>query len=590
MQDPASAGHGFRSLVLVPYALRPAIPMIQPRDPAAASLHRRSRLPLLGLLLLVAAYIFPGLVGHDPWKQDEAYSFGVIYNMYLTGDLVVPTLAADPFMEKPPAYYITAVGMLHLLDGWLPLHDAARLTSAIYLAIAFLFTGLLARTVWGEGYGRLGVLLLMSSLGLLQNGHYLITDTALTAGMAIGFFGLLRARESIGRGGVWLGTGAGLAFMSKGLLGPGILGVTALLLPVLFRHWRSPTYAKALAVALAAALPWLSIWPTALYLRDPDLFMLWFWDNNFGRYLGFVALGPPAKDLFWLRTLPWVTFPVLPLALWALWRRRADAFANDGVRLLLLVSLVGWGVLLAAHTARDLYAMPLLAPLAVLAAGAVARLPGWAIGGGYWLSTALFGLLAAIFWVLWLWMQATGHPPSIALLERHLAMDFEPTWRTGAFITAVMLQLGWAWMLARFRPPKAGAGPLLLWPAGLVLTWGLVATLHLPWLDRGKSYRPVFTELAQVLPSDYRCIADLESMPLRESERGMLHYVAGITTTRVESTADTDCDQILVEARIRVHGTDIELGPGWEKTWEGKRPGDRRDLFVLFQRAVPRRD
>ena len=87
-----------------------------------------SRAALFGLLSLLTAYVFLGLIGHDPWKQDEAYSFGIIYNMYLSGDLVVPTLAGDPFMEKPPAYYITATGMVHLLSPWLELHDAARLT------------------------------------------------------------------------------------------------------------------------------------------------------------------------------------------------------------------------------------------------------------------------------------------------------------------------------------------------------------------------------------------------------------------------------------------------------------------------------
>lgn len=563
--------------------------MIELQLPSNPRSHRPARALLPGLLLLAAAYILPGLVGHDPWKQDEAYSFGVIYNMYLTGDLVVPTLAADPFMEKPPAYYITATGMLHLLDGWLPLHDAARLTTAIYLGIAFLFTGLLARATWGEDYGAVGVLLLMSSLGLLQYGHTLITDTALTAGMAMGFYGLLRARESFGWGGVWLGTGAGLAFLSKGLLGPGILGAGALLLPVLFRPWRSLVFLKALGIAWALALPWLSIWSAALYLRDPDLFRLWFWDNNFGRYLGFVPLGPPAKDLFWLRTLPWVTFPLLPLTLWTLWQRRSDTFRNDGVRMLLLVSVVGWGVLFDAHTARDLYALPLLAPLAVLAAGALTRLPRWAIGGTYWLSTVLFGLLAAVLWGLWLYLQSTGHPPRLPLLERHLAMDFEPTWRTVAFLAAAALQVGWIWMLVRFRPSRSGTGadPLLLWPAGLILTWGLVATLHLPWIDRGKSYRPVFAALVQAMPAEYNCVADLEPMRLRESERGMLHYVAGITTDQVARPQDTACDLVLVEARVRVHGTDIDLGPGWEKTWQGRRSGDRRDIFVLFRRVDP---
>ncbi|MEA3275470.1 MAG: glycosyltransferase family 39 protein [Pseudomonadota bacterium] len=558
--------------------------MSDPAAPVVQNEYKPAWTLLVGVLLIAAAYLFPGLVGHDPWKQDEAYSFGIIYNMYDTGDLVVPTLAADPFMEKPPAYYITATGMVHLLDDWLPLHDAARLTTAIYLGLAFLFTGLLAHATWGRGYGALGVLFLISTLGLLQHGHYMITDIALTAGMAMAFYGLLRARGSVGWGGLWLGTGAGLAFLSKGLLGPGILGVSALLL-VMFRPWRTSRYAKALMVAAAVALPWLLIWPTALYLDSEELFMRWFWDNNFGRYLGFVELGPPSKDLFWLRTLPWVTFPTLLVALWTLWRRRQDAFANDGVRVALVASVVGWGVLFAAHTARDLYAMPLLPLLAVVAAGAVRSLPRWVVSGIYWFSAVLFGLLAAALWALWLYGVTKGQPPQLSVLGKYLPLDFEPSWRWGAFIMALVLQICWAWILSRYRPGRPAA--LLAWPAGLILAWGIVATLHLPWIDHGKSYRSVFVELKQALPAAYDCVADLREMRLRESERGMLHYVAGVTTQHIERPQDTDCDIILVEARLRTHGADVELGPGWRRIWEGQRPGDRRDLFVLFQRVGP---
>jgi 4-amino-4-deoxy-L-arabinose transferase-like glycosyltransferase len=351
----------------------------------------------------------------------------------------------------------------------------------------------------------------------------------------------------------------------------------------LFRGWRCGVYLKALLVATAAALPWILVWPAALYLRDEALFMRWFWDNNFGRYLGFVALGPPAKDLFWLRTFPWVTFPVFPLVLWTLWRRGRETFANDGVRLALVVSVVGWGVLFAAHTARDLYAMPLLAPLAVIAAGAVTRLPGWAVRGGYWFSAVLFGLFAALAWGIWLHGLIEGHPPRVDLLARHLPMDFAPTWRWGALLGAAVLQMGWVWVLLRFRPPRPGA--LLAWPAGLILGWGLVAALHLPWIDAAKSYRGVFEDLARVLPDDYDCVADLREMRLRECERGMLHYVAGVTTRHIAHPDETECSFILVEARVRTHGTGVDLGPGWRRIWEGRRANDRRDLFILFQRT-----
>jgi len=57
-------------------------------------------------LLLGIAYVVPGLVGHDPWKPNEAYSFGIIYNVWGGGDWVVPILAGEPFMENPPLFYI----------------------------------------------------------------------------------------------------------------------------------------------------------------------------------------------------------------------------------------------------------------------------------------------------------------------------------------------------------------------------------------------------------------------------------------------------------------------------------------------------
>ena len=52
------------------------------------------------LFLLCGVWVFTGLIGHDPWKPDEAYSFGLIYSMLQGEHWLVPTLAGDPFMEK----------------------------------------------------------------------------------------------------------------------------------------------------------------------------------------------------------------------------------------------------------------------------------------------------------------------------------------------------------------------------------------------------------------------------------------------------------------------------------------------------------
>jgi len=179
-----------------------------------------------------------GLVGHDPWKADEAHTFGIVVDYLQRGDWVVPTLAGEPFMEKPPLIYMVAGAFVGPFQGILQPHDAARLATGFFVGLALLFLGLTARAIYGRGYASATVLILISCFGTIARLHQLIPDVALLAGMALGMFGLALARRTIWAGGVALGLGATCAFFGKGLLGPGLLAVTALLLP-LFPAWRT---------------------------------------------------------------------------------------------------------------------------------------------------------------------------------------------------------------------------------------------------------------------------------------------------------------------------------------------------------------
>ena len=146
---------------------------------------------LLFIIVLCTLWIFPGLIGRDPWKPDEAYSFGLVYHILHTGDWVVPTLASEPFMEKPPIFFLTAAFFAHVLQGWLPLHDGARMATAFYMALTFLVVGLSARELYGDGKGWLGVLVLMSCIGLVERAHAMITDISQLAGFALAIYGLV---------------------------------------------------------------------------------------------------------------------------------------------------------------------------------------------------------------------------------------------------------------------------------------------------------------------------------------------------------------------------------------------------------------
>ncbi len=44
-------------------------------------------------LLVCLAWLLPGLVGHDPWKTDEALALGAVAGMLRSGDWAIPLLA-----------------------------------------------------------------------------------------------------------------------------------------------------------------------------------------------------------------------------------------------------------------------------------------------------------------------------------------------------------------------------------------------------------------------------------------------------------------------------------------------------------------
>nr|MBA2690710.1 glycosyltransferase family 39 protein [Burkholderiales bacterium] len=206
------------------------------------------------LVALCAIWILLGLFRHEPWKPDEAYTFGLVYHIVKTGDWIVPTLAGEPFLEKPPIFFIVAALFAKAATPWLSLHDGARLATALFMALVFLFTGLTSRALYGPRHGYLSVVILLGCASLIVHGHKLITDTALLCGFAMSYYALAISSERPKTAGLLLGTGVGLGFMAKGLLAPGILGLTAGAL-LFCSGWRNKNYLVCLAVSLLAMAP-----------------------------------------------------------------------------------------------------------------------------------------------------------------------------------------------------------------------------------------------------------------------------------------------------------------------------------------------
>ena len=138
--------------------------------------------------------------------------------------------------------------------------------------------------------------------------------------------------------------------------------------------------------------------------------------------------------------------------------------------------------------------------------------------------------------------------------------------------------LSLAWLAVLFASERSPLRSVTAWAAGVTLLWGLLMTLWLPWIDYGKSYRPVAEALKRALPPGTRCI---EGHNLGESQRATFDYHAGIVTRRGGTLAGRGCPVLLVQGRPGEQ--DHHLGAQWRRIWEGSRPRDK-ERYRLYLR------
>jgi hypothetical protein len=161
----------------------------------------------------------------------------------------------------------------------------------------------------------------------------------------------------------------------------------------------------------------------------------------------------------------WFTFPAWPIALWAAWslRRRwrePELFVAATATLFMLVAAAYWG------PTQDVQLIPLLAPLALLAARGTLVLRRGAAGALDWFGVLGFGFFGALIWFCW-FAVVTGVPPL-----KTTSRTAPGSRRAQHAAVAFALLLAAAWVYLIFFTTRSPMRSLLRWAGILVLLWG----------------------------------------------------------------------------------------------------------------------
>ncbi len=530
-------------------------------------------------IIICAAWILPGLIGHDPWKPDEASTFGVILSMLHEGFWLTPMIAGVPSFDYPPLYHWVAALTAWTFSPLLPLHDGARLATGLFMALTIFYTHKTAARLFDERAGRISVLLLIGCLGMMLRAHEINPEVAGLAGYAIALYGMTRLRSEPRKGGVTTGIGAGVVSLAIGIVPALLIPIAALALITFLHDWRNRDFRRGIGISLAVMVALILIYPTVLWINssmghvsraDPEM-----WPQILGTPLLTDELRRAVLPGYFLQILPWYGLPALPFAIWIWWRDRAKLRERIELALPLVVFvtlLIGFSLL---RESRDVSALTLLIPLALAAASSLDRLPRGLASFMDWFSVVFFGLLIAAAWLYWT-AAIAGVPEAAARAVARQAPGFTVLFSAPAFSVSLLLSI--IWLYAVIRAHRSNRRAIVNWAAGITLIWVLLSMLYLPAVDYVKSYRTVANKIAAQLPANRKCVA---SYGLGDAQRASLDYFVQLRFVAQNDAKVEDCDWLLTQGTKEQSPV---VDSKWERVWEGSRPADRSEQLRLYRR------
>ncbi len=209
-------------------------------------------IPRRAMIIITLIYALAGLFGHDPWKNDDAEGFGVMWTIAHGNwiDWILPHIAGRNELIGAPLPYWLGAASIQLLGPWIGEVNAARLLPGL----CFILT---AATIWYSTYllGRrpevqpmefaLGgqptsreygktiadaaLLIFLACVGLAIRVHEASPMVVSMWSISLLVYGIVRGFDKPLQGGAWTGLALGIMSLSGMLWTTVFLGLTTLL-------------------------------------------------------------------------------------------------------------------------------------------------------------------------------------------------------------------------------------------------------------------------------------------------------------------------------------------------------------------------
>ncbi len=527
----------------------------------------------VALFALFVIWLFSGIVGRDPWKPDEPIYIGVLHSMLVNGGDAwwSPTVGGATLGGETPFIHWINAAITYLPLQFLPLHEAARVSSVAWAAIAALCLALAARR-WSAGHiSYLAAIIFIGCVGLYDRAHAYVPDIALTAAIAMALYGVAELAAHGARATALLALACTIAFMSRGALGALVVMLSILLLnfaPVL------SMYRVVLLRSLVFGSVLIGLLVFAFSQRAPDAFGEWIAEGAGLVVEDREAFSPGA----YLLALLWFAWPAWPIAAWTV-VLRARGFAGGWQRAEIIAPLVFfvmcYAVLMLGTEQRSVHAMFFLPSLVLLAAFGVDTIRRTWYAMIDWFGILVLGV-SAIGMLLVSLAAYQKWPPNLATWLERFIPGFQGELPWFGYGIALVAFLVW---IALIQPAHQHSRRALInWAGCVTFVWVVAQGLLQTPADYVSSYRSVYAALSKNWPND-NCV---NSIGLSPNDFANLGYYTGRTTQPVDALDDVSCNHLFL-ARWKNEPAAPPMEQ-FERLVTVARPGNNAERFELYRR------
>ncbi len=508
--------------------------------------------PWYTALLLSVIICFTGVFDRELCTPDEPRVAAICLEMSQNNNFIVPHLAGEPFVEKPPLYFAVAAGLIRTIGPLTGSTDAIRLSSAFWGVGIIVMTFLLARLLasglndpsdnsaaYTCRFALTAAVLLATMTTFIKQSHWIRVDVALAFFVIAAIWSFAEAHFCNRKKFLFLAAvfSAG-AFLSKGALGPVMIGIgwAGMFLPRMI-SWLSSDrkekdifkyYFPSLLLFLILIIAWIA----ALYVvGGREIFDEWFFKNQIGRFTGSSGLGHEKGEtpFYYLKKLLSHALPWTPLVL--IWffqvvtdfRKRGFRALSQERIFLLVWSLGTLGVLTAAGSKRGLYLFPLMPVFGIMCAEVLQRvLPNWS---RFYFRLLLFLCIAVLAGLAFLPLLFGLIPQE--LLSKYGLSPME--WNYWNAVSGLCL-IGVAGLVFRFR--TTFTFPLIVLAVAAVCLCGIKVTLPLYNAKKGMMEKNVKNFIEKI---DFAERPRIASYRFTENLMGLFYIAGGWKISRIDT-------------------------------------------------------